>query len=421
MEQLQEALVAIDTGNVEKGLEILERLEKEADDETKFLIAETYYQLGHIQNAKKIIDDLLVLYPKDGELLTFTAELLIDLDQEDEAIMLLTEVEENDPAFAQAQLLLADLYQLQGLDEVAEQKLLIASKHIPDEPVISFGLGEFYLGRGDYQKSVPYFKKVMQQDKEQRFKGTIDLRLAEAYSGIGEFETALKYYETGLKEKTELSALFGYGYTAFQLERYELAIDQFNKLKHLDPQYTSLYPYLAKAYEACHLLDEALQALKEGMAFDEYNESLYVHAGKLCFKMQNPDDGEAFFKRVIDMNPSYFEAVSTYAAYLKHEERYEDLLELIKKFKETEEVDPLLTWYEAVSHHKLEQYEQAKECFEDVYRYFVNDVDFLEDYGIFMLEYGNKEMAGKLFQQVIKLDPEKQNIRELIDHLEFLE
>ena len=66
-----------------------------------------------------------------------------------------------------------------------------------------------------------------------------------------------------------------------------IAIKQFEDLKELDPDYSSLYPYLAKAYEVEGKIDEAVDALKDGLAIDQYNEQLYIHAGKLSFKRQD--------------------------------------------------------------------------------------------------------------------------------------
>src|SRR5699024_3854265 len=108
-----------------------------------------------------IIDELLMYYPQEGELYVFSSELLIDLGDEDGAIEQLSLISEDDEAFLQAQLLLADLYQMQSLDEVAEQKLLAEAKKAPEVIVISYGLGVFYLERGDYLKSIPYLKKAV--------------------------------------------------------------------------------------------------------------------------------------------------------------------------------------------------------------------------------------------------------------------
>ena len=45
---------------------------------------------------------------------------------EEEAILILEKIHEDDPSFPESLLLLADLYQMEGLYEVSEQKLLKA-------------------------------------------------------------------------------------------------------------------------------------------------------------------------------------------------------------------------------------------------------------------------------------------------------
>lgn len=420
MGKLQQALAYIEAGNIDKGLTLLSELEKDANEDLMYILAEAYYELGHLEKAHKIIDQLLDIYPNDGELLAYKAELLIDLDNEDEAINLLTDINEDDPAYLKAQLLLADLYQMQGFDEVAEQKLLKVNELVPDDPHVAFALGDFYLSRSDYHKSIPYFKQLYYDEENAGMfhKGEIELKLAEAFSGIGEFEEALEFYEKGLKEKTQIHALFQYGYIAFQLERYDVAIKQFQKLKELEPNYAGLYPYLAKCFEAKDMLDEALKTLKEGMEIDEFNEALYVHAAKLCFKKQDPKSGEKFLKQVIQLNPSFFEAIRTYAAFLKHEERYQDLLQLIEKYKETGEEDPLIVWYEAYCLHKEEEFEKAKERFSEAYKYFANDPDFLEDYSLFFLENGYKKDALEMMEKALQIDGSKHHLQEMAVQLQ---
>lgn len=414
---IENAMKKIESGDVEKGLNELAQLEQNSDHETKYVLAETYYQLGHLEKAKHLVEELLLLYPDEGELFTFAAEILIELDEEGEAIEMLSEVKETDPAYIRAQLLLADLYQMEGLDEVAEQKLLKAAALVPEEPIISFGLGEFYLERGDYLKSIPYFKKVLHSG-EKFEQVNIELRLAEAYSGSGEFEEALIYYEKGLEEKTELHALFGYGYTAFQVGEYDQAIKQFTKLKELDPHFTSFYPYLAKCYEALNKWKEALDTLEEGIKVDEYNDELYVHAGKLSFKMQDIQAGEEFLRKVIAQNPSHFEAIRTLVAFLKEEERYEEILDLVDHLNELGEDDPLFTWYRAFAHHQLEHFVKAYESFKDAHPTFEKDSDFLEEYGRFLLEYGKRDEAIELLRKAVHIDHTKLEVKEFLDNLE---
>ncbi|MGO4888103.1 tetratricopeptide repeat protein [Anaerobacillus sp. MEB173] len=414
---LNQAIQYVENGDVDKGLSLIESIEATADHETKYTIAELYYNWGLVDKAKTIIDELIMLYPDEGELYVFSAELLIDLDEEDEAIEMLLEIKSNDREYLRAQLLLADLYQLQGLDEVAEQKLQLAKHHAPEEPIISFGLGEFYLDRGDFLKSIPYYKQALSK-REQLPDCNIELRLAEAYSASGQFEDAITYYEQGLEDQVDVSSLFGYGYTAYQLEQHKVAIEQFQRLKGIDPDYSSLYPYLAKAYEAEHLFDKALQTLEDGMKIDDYNEALLLAAAKLSLKMKDPEKAEDYLRRLLALNPSHFEGIQTLSALLKHEERYSELIDLIEHCQQYGEEDPLFDWYLANAKYEEDQLDEASTLYKKAYSHFQEDVEFLEEYSYVLLEIGNRKEAVEMLKKAYKLDPARIDIEERIIDLD---
>ncbi|KMK76426.1 tetratricopeptide repeat protein [Alkalihalobacillus pseudalcaliphilus] len=419
MKEIEVVLQKIEEGQVEEGLQKLKLAKEKATHDQLYSIAEIYYELGHLKEAKEILEELMVLYPDEGAVLIQLAEILIDLDEEDEAIELLLEIKDHDPIFLQAQLLLADLYQMQALDEVAEQKLLMAAKQAPEEVIVSFGLGDFYLGRGDYQKSIPYLKKALHQKSELPEEVRIELKLAEAYSAGGQFEEALHYYKEGLKDYFEPHALFGYGFTAYQVGDMVLAIEQLEALKALDPDFTSLYPYLAKAFEAENRLDEAMDALRAGMTVDDYNDQLYLLAGKLSFKQQDPQQGIDYLRQAIAINPSNLEATQTLAAYLKSEQQYEELLELLDHIDDLGEGgDPLLTWYKANAFHQEEQFELANQNYQEVISHFQEDPDFLEDFIQFLFENGERKKATPYLHKLLELVPSREDLRELLMDVE---
>lgn len=417
MKWLQDVVKKIERGDVENGIKLLEKNERKANDEEKYTIAELYYELGHVDKAKQLVDELLRTYPNDSHLILFSAELFIDLGEEQEAISILTEIDEKEEAFVRAQLLLADLYQMQSLDEVAEQKLLLAEKKAPDEPIISYGLGLFYLDRGDYVKSIPYLKKAVHA-KEKIDDNKVELFLAKAYSATGQFEDAVHYYREGLKRHEDPDVLFEYGFTSYQLGDIATTIKQMEKLKKIDPDYSSLYPILAKAYEAEERLNEAMDVLQEGLDVDPYNEQLYVLAGKLSFKRQKPDEAVEYLREVIALNPGNVEAIHTLASYFKFQELYDELEELIETLKEYGEVDHVLTWYEASVLKEHEQYEEAYERYREVKHLLEEDIDFLEEYAYFLLEYGLREEAINTFQKLLQFMPERDDIAQLIDELQ---
>ncbi|MCD8501568.1 MAG: tetratricopeptide repeat protein [Bacillaceae bacterium] len=414
---LNSVLQLIDIGRFEEALSELRTLSKICDHETKFMIAQLYYELGLVDEAKVHTDELLGFYPDEGELYVFMAELLIDIGDEDEAIEMLLEVNESDQAFVQSQLLLADLYQTQGLEEVAEQKLLNAKKQVPDEPVVLFGLGEFYSARGDYATSIPYYKKVL--PFQEQLSGTnIHLRLAEAFSANGYFEDALLHYEKGFKQgNAGIDDHFGYGYTAFQIKDYLTAIKYFEKVRTMDDGYSSIYAFLADAYEQEGRIDEAMETLKAGIELDEYNEKMYIQAGKLALS-QGDSVGEEMLRKVIAINPSNFDGAKLLMNFLKQEERYEDIIELVDYLTELGETDPLFDWFLAVAKREVDEFEDALLLFNDLYETYSSDSDFLEEYSEILLEAGKREKAIKIMKQAVEITPSKIHLVERITHLE---
>jgi tetratricopeptide (TPR) repeat protein len=417
MNILQEAIEKIENGDVSEGLELLTKFKKTANDSEQFEIAETYFRYGLVEEAKQVIEELLQKYPDEGELLVFAAECYVDLDKEEEAINLLNEIEEDDAEYLRALLLLADLYQIQGLEEVAEQKLLLAKRRAPKEPIILFALAEFYLAKGSYLEAVPYYKNVLETaDKFADI--NIKLRVAEALSASGAFEEALSYYEEGLKATVELNALFGYGFTAFQLEEFQRSIKAFSELKELDSQYSTLYPYLAKSYEKIGAVEEALQTLKEGILVDEYNEELYLAAAQLSLQSGNSEQAEQYYRNFLALNPSSIKGAKEFAGFLKKKERYDDMIELIEQLKEMGEEDPFFDWTLAYAFYQEEQYEKALEFYEKALVHYDQDVEFLEEYGKLLIEEGRPKEALQLFKRALQGDESLIHLEELIYELE---
>jgi tetratricopeptide (TPR) repeat protein len=413
MNRIDQIVQLVESGEVEKGMELAEQLKREGSDEEKYILAEHFFSWGWLEEAEALLKQLMERYPDDGDIRLFLAEVYTELEKEEEALDILTEIDENDPYYVRACLLAADLYQMQGLDEVSEQKLLRAYEQLPDEPIVQFALAEFYFTRGEYQKSVRFYEQVLQ--KEKTIAGVaIKERLAEALSLLGEFEQALPYYEEALNDRLDVHTLFRYGFTAYQAGAYKTAIEKLNELKVLDREYVPLYLYLAKAYEQEGDLAKSYDTAKEGLTIDDLNKELLLYAGKMALKLGKTDEAETYLKKAVEIDPGYLEALLTLTKWLLHEERYEEVVEWITQAMNSGEYDPQLEWDLAKAKQKLEKYDEALNHYEEAYTFFKNDPDFLYDYGYFLLEEGKREEAKAQFEQLLRLDPTNDEIADLL-------
>ncbi|EPC8407302.1 hypothetical protein CN917_04910 [Bacillus thuringiensis] len=417
MQKFEQAVSYIENGEAEKGLRLLKEQLKIANDEEKYDIARYYHTLGFTDEALAITEDLRLLYPEESEFTVFLAELYIDLDKEDEAIEVLHDIPENDDLYVQSLLLVADLFQMQGFDDVAEQKLLKAKEMMPDEPVITFGLAELYSSKGEEQKAITYYESLLAKHKVMGGV-VIALRLAETLSAIGNWEEAISYYEAGLEEQKDIHSLFGYAFTLYQGEEYQRAIGAWQELKELDPEYASLYMYLAKSYEKEGMLQESYETLHEGIKVDELSVPFYVELANIAAKLGKIVEAEEVLQKALELDPGHLGATLKYAYILKGQEKYEELIAIVERAIDSGEPDTQLLWDLAYAKKQLEMYSDALKHYESAYTSFKNHPDFLEEYGYFLLEEGKRKEAKEVFTQLLQLDPTQIHIEELLYNLE---
>lgn len=414
---LEKAIHLIENGQVDEGIQRLHDLKVNANHEEQLMIADLYLKWGFLDQAKEIIKELLELYPDEGQLYIYAAEIAIEEDFEGDALDYLEEIKEGDPAFLQALVLMADMLQMQGLDEAAEQKLLKAKKIAPAEPLIDLGLGQFYADIGEYQKAIPYYQKLLTTDEELDHIN-IPILLADAFVHIGKFEEALENYEKGLKDRVELNALFNYAFTAFQLERYELAIAKWNELKEFDPEYSSLYLYLAKAYEHESLLKESFRTAGQGLELDPTNKELLVYAGKMAMKLQKHDEVEAFLQKAIEVDPGYIEAINLLSSFYLYHEQYEKVVEILDHANDSGEYDPQFDWDLATAKKQLDEFKDALKHYESAYTSFKDNIEFLADFGYSLIEDGDREKAKEMFKKILEIDPSNVEVEDELMRLE---
>ena len=414
MDVIRQAIQLMENNQSDEAIEQLESYIPQANDEALLNIAELYMQWGFLENAITLLKKLINKFPEEQSLKIVLAECLIDCERDEEAIDILHRIDQNDPHYLQALLQMADLYQAEGLYEVAEMKLLEAKKIDVKEPIIDYALGEFYFSLGDYSRALLYYEKIV--DKEISISKTLlEQRLAESYAAIGHYEKALSFFSRINSEQPEI--VFKHGLTAFQADRVDVAIQLWERVIELDESYTPVYYELAKVYREMEDWQKVYDISQKGLSVNAYDKKLYVLASQASKQLDKYFESLTLAYEAVHLDPDYKEAVLLLAEILFDLEAYELVIEKITKAKENGAMDPMYDWKLAEAYVEMESYEKAARAYENAYHGLANNPKFLKEYGFFLLEEGEINKASHVLKDYLNYEPSD---IEVIEHLERL-
>nr|WP_126429611.1 tetratricopeptide repeat protein [Brevibacillus marinus] len=260
---IDEGVAKIKENQVEMGLTVLRKVQEhgKAIPEVMLYLADVWYQLGHLDEAKKAAGLVLDAASEqaevrlDAELLL--AEIALDEAEYDEAQSMLYRLLEAGVKEASVYLLLADLYALQGLDEVALKYVEQARQLEPDNEDLLVALSELYARLGRNSEAVAYLKQVKHPDLS-----SLVMR-ARTLAQSGEFEAAYELYRQALEQSQLPEILFGCGMMAFHLGRLAEAEEYVERLLAADEEFVTAYPLLADIALASGKSEKAIDALKQ--------------------------------------------------------------------------------------------------------------------------------------------------------------
>ncbi|MER1985427.1 MAG: tetratricopeptide repeat protein [Solibacillus sp.] len=414
MEQMYQAIQDGDLAQLDAQME---SFLMNAEPAESYEIAEQLMQYGYLNEADRVFEHLQFLFPEEAQIAIDRATVLMEKGNEDEALDLLMGVADDVPEYPQALLVLADYYQMQGLYEVAEQRINEALELLPNEPLLQFAKAELLVETGRFSEAIRIYEELYTIDKT--FAGvSLAQRLAEVYRAGAGYERAFDYYMEALEEEVTPDLLFGSAYAAFQTEKYEIAVQQLEDLKELDPDYFAAYLLLAESYAMLEDNKRAYTAIKEGLKRDEYDKSLFLFAGKMALKNSLPEEAISYLQEAVALDPEYMEAILVLMSVYMTEERYEDVLALYDDVKQDDFDWTALYPFVAEAYNKEERYSEAYEIYKLAYNDFNEDTEFLANFCYFLLEDGKLEEAKQVAERLLVLEPNEQQWLDLMERFD---
>lgn len=386
---------------------------KKDDPEMLASLAEELQGLGFLEETKRVLQKLLADFPEEDVFNLSLAEIAIENDDIDGAFEYLEKIKPDSDNYLESLLVTADLYQVLGIPEVSEAKLLQAKTIAPEESLITFALAELHFSANQLGEAINDYGQLQKQGVDEIANISIDERIGSAYSMMGGFEEAIPFLERALENDRTSDRLFQIGFTYYQLHDHQKAINYLQELIALDPQYQSGYYYLADSLKEEELLEEALLAAEEGIKENPYQVELLHLASEIAYRLRDSKKAEELLLQALETGEKADETLLTLSNLYLNEEQPDKTIEMISQMDE--EDNPYAAWNLALAYNELEDFGAARTYYKQAFENLSHEPDFLKAYGLFLREDGQLETAREVLTNYLQLEPGDLEVQSLLE------
>ena len=409
MNNSQEMLEALNQQDLTRAEHYFQKALVEDPDDLLLELAYYLEGIGFYPQARQIYEKLAPVFP---EVNLNLATIASEDGQIEEAFAYLEEIQPNSDWYVSALVLKADFYQMEGLTDVAREKLLEARSY-SDDPLLIFGLSELDSELGNDLEAIKGYAQLDNRELYEQTGISTYQRIGTAYARLGKFESAIEFLEKALELEYEDQTAFELASLYFDQEEYQKAVLYFKQLDTISPDFEGYEYGYSQALHKEHQTEQALQIAQQGLEKNPFETRLLLLASQLSYELHQPEQAEAYLLQAQEDAEDQEEILLRLATMYQEQERYEDILAL-----EVYEPENLLTkWMIARSYQETEDLDAAFEYYQELLPELKENPEFLEQYIYLLRELGKFEEAKVQIQSYLNLVPDDIQMQDLYERL----
>lgn len=415
----QKVLAAVDQGDLTTAQALLQKAFKQDTGDDLYALAEALNQRGISDQAALIYQHLLDKYPQEDILKVNLAEILVSNNQMDAATDLLAQISEDSPAYLNALLTSADLYQSMGLYEVSEQKLLTALKIAPQEPVVQFAMAELYFTENKFQLAITFYEKLLAAQITKMAGISIHERLAASYAGTGNYEQAVQQYRQVQAALLNTDNLYNYALLEYELHNYSAAKRLVQQLLQQAPDYSAAYVLAVRLANKQRDFATAVKMAQLGLNYDPFNQLLYQMGAKAAVQLGSLLTAQQLLTKGISQVSEPGALIMQLSDLFLRQNDNTANLKLLERYQTTLAQEPRYHWNKARSLFKLDHCDQALQEMLLIYQTYQSDPNFLRDLIQILQVIQKPQLLKNALQKYLHYVPDDSAMVELLDELQF--
>ncbi|MCF2666488.1 tetratricopeptide repeat protein [Streptococcus alactolyticus] len=407
----EKMVVSIQNQDLEHANKYFKKALKEDDDEALLELAEYLESIGFLNQAKTIYEKERASFP---EVNINLAQIAAEDGDIEAAFTYLDAISPDSDAYLSALLVMADIYDMEGLADVAREKLLLASQ-ISDDPLVTFGLAEIEMELGHFSEAIKEYAKLDNRDVLEMTGISTYQRIGKAYASLGKFEAAVEFLEKAIEIEYDDETVFELATILYDQDEFQKANTYFKQLDTMDPDFQGYeYVYALSLHEE-NKTEEALRMAQKGISKNAFDDRLLLLASQLAYELHDAAQSESYLLSAKEVAEDEEEVLMRLTNLYLEEERYEDVIAFAK-----EPIDNVLTkWNIAKAYQGLEADKKALALYNDLAADLGENPEFLHDYAYILREFGQKEHAHQVAKHYLTLVPDDVNMVEFLHEDEF--
>lgn len=409
MNNSQKMLMALEEQDLEKADHYFYKALEQDSSEVLYELATYLEGIGFYPQAKEVYLQIVDVFP---EIYLNLAAIASEDGQVEEAFSYLEEIKPDSDFYVSSLALKADLYQMEGLTDVAREKLLEALKY-SDDPLLIFGLAELDSELENYQEAIQGYAQLDNRLIYEQTGISTYQRIGFAYAQLGKFEVAIEFLEKALELEYDDHTAYELASLYFDQEEYQKAVLYFKQIDTISPDFEGYEYGYSQALHKEHQIEEALCISKQGLEKNPFETRLLLAASQFSYELHDSSSAENYLLTAKEDAEDTEEILLRLATIYLEQERYEDILDL-----QSEEPENLLTkWMIARSYKELEDLDTAYKHYRDLASDLKDNPEFLEHYIYLLRELGYFEEAKVNAHTYLKLVPDDVQMQELFETL----
>ncbi|HEQ2194199.1 TPA: hypothetical protein VKD44_001358 [Streptococcus pyogenes] len=405
----EKMIASLDQQDLAHAEKYFQKALKEDDADSLIALGEYLESIGFLPHAKRIYLQLADDYP---ELNINLAQIAAEDDAIEEAFLYLDKVSKDSPNYLSALLVMADLYDMEGLTEVAREKLLQAVSISP-EPLVIFGLAEIDMSLQYFKEAIDYYAQLDNRQILELTGISTYQRIGRAYASLGKFEATIEFLEKAVAIEYEDETVFELATLLYDQENYQKANLYFKQLETINPDYPGYeYGYALSLHEE-HKTSEALRLVQQGLRKNAFDSQLLLLASQLSYELHDRQNAENYLLQAKEVAVDDEEILMRLVTLYFDAERFEEVIALNR-----ETIDNVLTkWTIAKAYHALEQEEVALALYNEISADLAENPEFLQDYAYLLREFGQFHKAIQMATAYLRQVPDDVNMQDFLDHI----